>query len=147
MEETNIVDRLHNWGHWARLRALAGHCGSAEWRYATMRLRLGQDEEEDRRTPRLDVDIKDAIAVERAWVALPPHSEKLGLRLYYVLNMRDPWRWCRSIGVHNTGSHLPFQNALARCHAAIAQVMRVDHDSTNVLQSAQIRPRAYLAGA
>ena len=122
-----LEDRLHNWGRWARLNRVSQHCGSVEWRYSTMRIRLGEDEEDDRRSPRIKVDIPDAALVEAAWVALPPHQEKHALRLFYVLRVRDPWRICRFVGVENSRDMVPFRELLRRCHVLISRQLVDDH--------------------
>lgn len=57
-------ERLENWGRWARARRPRGRARSAEGRY--LRERLGEQDEEVRRTAAAIVDARDASRVDAA---------------------------------------------------------------------------------
>jgi hypothetical protein len=85
-----------------------------------MRARLGEDEEEDRRRPRIKTDVVDACKVERAWSTMPQGRDKEVLRLFYALKVTDPWRLCRYVGVRNRRDMQPFFSLIYSAQLAIS---------------------------
>ena len=75
----------------------SGHCLSLEWRYTTMRCRLGEDEAIDRSTPRIEVYYQDAGKVNHGLTRLRKRQRQLLIGLY---GNRLPARTvCKKVGL------------------------------------------------
>lgn len=81
-------ERLRNWGRWSTTRRVLHTCYSAEGRFRPERLVADGDEEEMRRTPRIEVDVLDA---HKVWTAVWPHHG-MPMALAFVLHGTYVWR-------------------------------------------------------
>lgn len=86
-EDQSTHDRLVNWARWSRSGRSAAAARSIEGRYRPELLREG--EEQDRRTATVPIDIRDALAVQRALCPTRGFPVKLRLVLSaeYILRL------------------------------------------------------------
>jgi hypothetical protein len=76
--DSTLELRLRNWTRWARQgHGTVGHCSSIEYRYKTPQCWWPEE-------PRTEIDLLDAILVERAARSLSIHFQK-PMVLYWVL--------------------------------------------------------------
>jgi len=79
LDNKAIHARLVNWARWSRSGSSASRTKSAEGRYRPEHLRDG--EEEDRRSASVPIDVRDALAVQRALCPTRGFPVKLRLLL------------------------------------------------------------------
>lgn len=85
-----IVDRLENWARWARVNATRCHCMSIEHRYKAPPCW-------EQEQPRHEVDILDAVIIEKIVVSLPSKNMQ-ALKYAYILPWVPYWEQIRRIG-------------------------------------------------
>lgn len=89
--------RLFNWGRWARPRSLRGVSITG-----IICDRLARENSIfEGHPPRIEVDLRDALAIERAWQSLTDHKAKVLTRGHYVIGA-DHRDLCRAV-------HIPFR--------------------------------------
>lgn len=92
-----LRDRVENWARYSRgsLHRRPGRCASAEGRY----VRSSGYDEEERRSPSVPIDERDALQVEAAWRTLAQQDRRV-LKWHWIEN-RPPGWIMRMLGKRN----------------------------------------------
>lgn len=91
----DIQDRLVNWARWAKVRPKYSTCRSLEHKYKSPQTWHEQE-------PRIEVNILDAVIIEKALVniAFPKRHREL-IKYAYLYAGINPMKICRKLGIRN----------------------------------------------
>ena len=93
MQDTE--NRLHNWARWAKVRPKYSTCRSLEHKYKSPQTWHAEE-------PRVEVNILDAVVIEKALVhpSFPRRYREL-IKYVYLYPGINPMKICRKLGIRN----------------------------------------------